>query len=175
MYSNFFSGALGGHVFGTGAFGGCSVGEEPYMGDPAPWPKIWDALTIDALKQGLYFKKFIDSQGNHYQNMIVAYNDLSQPRNDTDVLDEWSYMIKSPDNEIVLLYFEKLAAQQTIANLPANKMYTAQWYNPRTGEWTKMGTGNVQTDKAGNLKLPKFPSGTSKADNDWAAQLVGAE
>ena len=40
MYSNFFSGALGGHVFGTGAFGGCSTGEEPYVGDPAPWPKI---------------------------------------------------------------------------------------------------------------------------------------
>jgi hypothetical protein len=173
IYSNFFSGALGGHVFGTGAFGGCSVGEEPYVGDPAPWPKIWEALTIDALKQGLYFKKFIDAQGKTYQNMVVAYNDLSQPRNDSDVLDEWSYMLKSPDNNTILLYFEKLATQQTIANLPANKTYVAQWYNPRTGEWTTMGNGSVQTDKEGKLKLPNYPSGTPTASNDWAAQLAG--
>jgi hypothetical protein len=175
MYSNFFSGALGGHVFGTGAFGGCSVGEEPYIGDPAPWPKIWEALTIDALKQGLYFKKFIDAQGKTYQNMIVAYNDLSQPRNDSDVLDEWSYMLKSPDNNTILLYFEKLATRQTISNLPANKTYTAKWYNPRTGDWTNMGNGSVQTDEAGKVKLPKFPSGSSTSAADWAAQLVGIQ
>ena len=58
MYSNFFSGALGGHVFGSGAFGGCSMGEEPYEGDPAPWPKIWDALNNEALRQAFYFKNW---------------------------------------------------------------------------------------------------------------------
>ncbi|MBN1598072.1 MAG: DUF5060 domain-containing protein [Bacteroidales bacterium] len=175
MYSNFFSGALGGHVFGTGAFGGCTVGEEPYIGDPAPWPKIWAALNNDALKQGLWFKQFIDSQGKNYQNMIVTYNDLSQPRNDSDVLDEWSYMLKSPDNRIVLLYFEKLARQQTISNLDADSKYKAQWYNPRNGEWTNMGSGYLLTDRQGKLKLPAFPSGKTISENDWAAVLVGAE
>ena len=173
MYSNFFSGALGGHVFGTGAFGGCSVGEEPYVGDPAPWPKIWEALNNDALRQALYFKKFIDSQGKNYQNMIVAYKDLSSPRNDSDVLDEWSYMLKSPDNSSLLLYFEKLAVQQTISNLPANKEYSAHWYNPRKGEWIEMGNGSLKTDKYGKLRIPEFPSGAVIAENDWAALLVG--
>lgn len=173
MYSNFFSGALGGHVFGTGAFGGCSVGEEPYVGDPAPWPKIWEALNNDAFRQAQYFKKFIDSQEKNYQNMIVAYNDLSSPRNDSDVLDEWSYMLKSPDNSSLLLYFEKLAVQQTISNLPANKAYSAHWYNPRNGDWKEMGNGSLKTDKSGKLRIPKFPSGAVIAENDWAALLVG--
>jgi len=174
MYSNFFSGALGGHVFGTGAFGGCSVGEEPYVGDPAPWPKIWEALNIESLKQGLYFRKFVDSQGKNYQNMIVAYDDLSKARTDSDVLDGWSYMLKSPDNTVVLLYFEKLATQQIISNLPANKEYTGQWYNPRNGETIKMKPGSLKTDKRGKLALPKYPSGELIAENDWSAILVSA-
>lgn len=173
MYSNFFSGALGGHVFGTGAFGGCSVGEEQYVGDPAPWPKIWEALNNDALKQGAYFKQFIDAFGKTYQNMIVVYKDLSEPHNNSDLLDEWSYMLKSPDNKIVLLYFEKLAKLPTIANLSANKEYKSQWFNPRTGEWTKMGDGYLKTDHQGNLKLPKFPSDKLISENDWAAVLTG--
>ncbi|MBW2643083.1 MAG: DUF4038 domain-containing protein [Deltaproteobacteria bacterium] len=175
MYSNFFSGAFGGHVFGTGAFGGDSVGEPPYVGTPADWPKIWEALNNDALKQGQFFKKFVDSQGENYQNLILAYNDLSEKRNKSDVLDEWSYMLKSPDNKIVLLYFENLAKQQTISNLPASKEYASQWYNPRTGEWTKMGNGRLKTDKQGKLKLPKFPSGKSVSQDDWAARLTSVE
>ena len=105
--------------------------------------------------------------------MIVAYKDLSSPRNDSDVLDEWSYMLKSPDNSSLLLYFEKLAIQQTISNLPANKEYSAHWYNPRKGEWIEMGNGSLKTDKYGKLRIPEFPSGAVIAENDWAALLVG--
>jgi len=105
--------------------------------------------------------------------MIVAYGDLSQPRNDSDVLDEWCYLLKSPDHETLLLYFEKSALRQTISDLPANKTYSAQWYNTRTGEWIGMNDGRLQTDDSGQLKLPDFPSGGSKAEIDWAALLEG--
>ncbi len=172
MYDNFFSGALGGHVFGTGAFGGGTVGEERYIGDPAPWPKIWEALNNKALKQGEFFKRFINGLNSIYGTMIVAYDDLSSPRNSSDVLDEWSYMLKSPDNSIVLLFFENKAKRQTIRNLTPGAVYNAQWYNTRTGEWTNILDGKLQADQHGKISMPAFPSGKDISENDWAAKLT---
>jgi hypothetical protein len=175
MYSNFFSGALGGHVFGTGAFGGDTVGEAPYVGDPAPWPKIWEALDNDALKKAKHFKEFVDSQQGAYKDMIVAYDQLSAPRNDSDVLDEWSYMLRSADSSTLLLYFEKAAPRQRIRGLAPGAEYLARWYDPRTGEWTSFASPRLTVGANGEIAMPRFPSGTDAAENDWAAQLTKVE
>jgi hypothetical protein len=172
MYSNLFSGALGGHVFGTGAFGGDSYGEPPYIGDPAHWPKIWEAITISSLRQGAHFRAFVSSLGSDYQNMIVAYRDLSTPRTKTAALFDWSYMLKTPDNRIIALYFERSAEKQIIRKLQPGNKYSAKWYNTRTGEWTLFKESVLKVSDSGEIILPDFPSGMSEAEDDWAALLV---
>ena len=172
VYSNFFSGALGGHVFGTGAFGGDSKGEPPYMGAPAHWPKIWEAITVSSLRQGAYFRAFISSLGIDYQDMIVAYKDLSAPRNKTETLYDWSYMLETPDSRTIALYFEKHANSQIIKNLKSGDKYSAKWFNPRTGDWTVFKEGILKVNDSGELVLPYFPEGKSESEDDWAALLV---
>jgi hypothetical protein len=169
MYSNFFSGAYASYIFGTGAFGGDTHNEPAYSVNPY-WPKIYDALKIDALKQGLWYRKFINSLGSEYQSMVPAHEDLSEPRTATEAMFDWSYLLKSNDNNLILLYFERNAKRQEISNLLPNKSYTGTWFNPRNGEWVKM-KDQLESDDQGKISMPTFPNGESVAEDDWVAKL----
>ena len=45
--------------------------------------------------------------------------------------------------------------------------YQAEWFDPRTGQWSKAGNGRLQANVWGWIELPDFPS-----DDDWGLKLT---
>jgi len=172
-YDHFFSGALGGHVFGSGSFGGDTRGE-PVFAVPPHWPYIWQTLKMPIIEQAGYFKDFVFSEGGAYRKLEPASGDLSNPRTGAIKMDEWAFMLRSPDRRLALLYFEDKTVRQTVLGLIPETRYEARWFDPRTGEWTNMGEGELESDDQGRIELPAFPSGEDVAQNDWAAKLKAA-
>jgi hypothetical protein len=173
MYGNFLSGALPGHVYGSGAFGGDTKGEPR----PAQWPYIWEALQFSSFLQMEFFRDFALSQGAQFQNLLLASADLS-PRKAAgsfdDGLDGWAYMMRTADKKTAFLYFENgCAASIKVSGMLPKTDYTAQWFDTWTGAWTAMGTGTKTTDSLGALVLPAYPTRANSTNtNDWAATLA---
>ena len=46
-------------------------------------------------------------------------------------------------------------------------IYMADWFDPRTGEWSRTGSGRVTANVWGWITLPDFPS-----QNDWGLKLT---
>ena len=174
-YDHFFSGAFGGHVFGSGSFGGDTTGEPPFTVTPQ-WPYIWQTLNMPIIAQAGHFLGFVFSEGRRYQDLELASADLSRPRTAAIKMDEWAFMLRSPERDLVFLYFENKAARQKIRGLLPGRTYKAQWYDPRAGKWFDMPDGVLAADKSGAVEMPPYPTGGDTADNDWAAKLklVGA-
>jgi hypothetical protein len=163
MYGCVLSGGLAGHVHGTGAYD-VSVDTEP----AGARPYFWQALRY---KSGGYMRAlrdFILSEGPRYRDLEPASHDL-QPRYSESSpprgLDGWSFLMRTPDRTLGLLYFENHAVRPRIRGWNANAAYRFAWYDPRTGEWQAAST--LTADAQGVIDLPPFPSQT-----DWAAKLV---
>ena len=45
--------------------------------------------------------------------------------------------------------------------------YKAEWFNPRTGEWSKAGQGVLAANVWGWINVPDFPSA-----DDWGLKLT---
>jgi len=169
-YDHFFSGAFGGHVFGSGSFGGDTKGE-PVFAVPPNWPYIWQTLNMPNIAQAKYFMEYIHSEGIRYQEMDLASQDLSNARTEAIKMDEWAFMLRDRDKKLAFLYFENGTVRQTIHGMIPEKRYRAQWYDPRTGQWSGMNGGTLVADGSGTIEMPPYPSGRKVSDNDWAAKL----
>jgi hypothetical protein len=169
-YDHFFSGAFGGHIFGSGSFGG-DTKTEPVFAVPPNWPYIWQTLQMPNMLQAKYFMEFVFSEGQKYQKLELASEDLSNARTEAIKMDEWAFMLRETDRGLALLYFEDKTARQTITGMIPDTKYAAQWYNPRTGEWFAMGDGVLVSGQNGTIDMPAFPSGKDVSENDWAAKL----
>ena len=123
------------------------------------------------MKQAGYFRKFVLSEGIKYQNLLLASDDLSSARSSSIKMDEWSFMLRSPDKKLAFLYFENKAKRQIIRNMLPSTKYRAQWYNPRTGKWFDIADGFLKSDSNGGIELPRFPTGEDVARDDWAAKV----
>ena len=168
MYGSVLSGGLAGHVHGTGAYDVTSTGE------PAGWrPYIWDALRFTSGAQMQHLRDFVLSEGARYQQLLLASDDL-RPRKAADAredgLDGWEFMMRTPDKDLALLYFENGAGRVTISGMSPAKTYRWTWFDPRQGQWLTPTT--VTTDHDGALTAPPFPGGTTRATTDWAAKLT---
>ena len=118
-----------------------------------------------------HFRGFVFSEGRRYQDLELASDDLSRARTAAIKMDEWAFLLRSPGKDLALLFFENLAARQTIRGMLPGGKYKAQWFNPRTGEWFDMAGGALVADKNGTIEMPAYPSGKDISDNDWAAKL----
>ena len=47
-------------------------------------------------------------------------------------------------------------------------VYKAQWFDPRTGEWSAAGGGRLKSDAQGRLELPAVPD----SSEDWRVSLT---
>lgn len=168
MYGSVLSGGLAGHVHGTGAYDITSTGE------PEGWrPYIWDALRFESGAQMRHLRDFVLSEGTRYRELAPASADLrprSSPEAKADGLDGWSFMLRSPDSALALLYLEHGAARPVIHGLGASRRYRWTWFNPRTGEWLRPAT--VRTKADGTLATPELPAADGSPVTDWAAKLV---
>jgi hypothetical protein len=167
MYGSVLSGGLAGHVYGTGAYDVTSTGE------PAGWrPYIWEALRYRSGVEMQHLGRFVLSEGDRYRNLLLASADL-QPRqapgSSEDGLDGWSFMMRTADRSLALLYFEVGAARPRLAGLRPGTRYRWSWYDPREGVWAS--ERELATDGLGVLEAPPLPAAGERGTTDWAAKL----
>ncbi|AOS45586.1 Putative endoglucanase [Lacunisphaera limnophila] len=167
MYGSFLSGGLAGHVHGTAAYDLTSTGE------PAGWrPHIWTALRYESGGQMKHLRDFVLSEGVRYQDLELASADLSTRSTANpldDGLDGWSFMMRTPERDFALLYFENRSGPAQLAGFPPGARYRWTWFNPRQGGWSE--APELEVDAEGKLATPSFPVGEPGIINDWAAKL----
>jgi hypothetical protein len=167
MYGSVLSGGLSGHVHGTAAYDMTSTGE------PAgARPQIWDAFKYESANYMQHLKAFMLSEGSRYENLLLASDQIlprKAPGSPDDGLDGWSYMMRTAERDLALLYFENKSALPTLNGFVAGKTYALTWFNPLNGDWhTAM---PVRADAQGTLRLASFPNGEQIASRDWAAKI----
>lgn len=171
MYGSVLSGALAGHVHGTAAYDVTSTGE------PAGWrPHIWTALRYQSGAQMQHLKSFVLSEGARYQDLEPTSRDLeprSIPGALADGLDGWSFLMRTPQRDFALAYFESQASVARLRGFVPDANYSWTWFDPRSGTWSA--PVRVRADPHGVLASPAFPAGGSLARTDVAARLVRAD
>jgi hypothetical protein len=171
MYGSVLSGALSGHVHGTAAYDITTTGEPEGMR-----PHFWDALKYESGRFMQHLKIFILSEGNKYQNLQPATKDINPqkaPGSPEDGLDGWSYMMRTPEKDFALLYFENKSVLPELTGFKSNTKYSLYWFDPVSGEWRN--PVSIKTDKKGELVIPEFPDKQNPSVIDWAAKIIEAE
>ncbi|NIM07442.1 MAG: hypothetical protein GTN69_11925 [Armatimonadetes bacterium] len=106
------------------------------------------------------------SHGAQYQELVPSAELLIPNKSgDSYGYTGWAYCSHSEDKNLFLLYFEKNCPQAKLRGAQPFVTYHAQWFNPRTGEWSE--AGKLTADVVGMIDLPEFPS-----NDDWAMSLV---
>jgi hypothetical protein len=168
MYGSVLSGALAGHVHGTAAYDVTSTGE------PAGWrPHIWTALRYRSGAQMQHLKTFVLSEGARYQDLVPVSQDLdprSIPDALADGLDGWAFLMRTPERDFGLVYFENRALAAKLRGFDPSANYRWSWFDPREGTWGR--AARVRTDAQGVLASPPFPAGARQAARDVAAKIV---
>ena len=168
MYGCVLSGALAGHVHGTGAYDVTSATEPP-----GPRPYFWQALRYESAGYMRGLRGFVLSAGARYRDLEPASDDLvprRAPGSSDRGLDGWSYQLRTPRKDLALLYFENGARQARSGGWTAGARYGFTWYDPRLGAWAD--PVDLTADSLGGVALPPFPGGELVASTDWAARLV---
>lgn len=167
-WGSVFSGGLAGHIYGTGAYDGTTVGE--VRGER---PTIWEGLSFPAGEQVGYLRIFLESEGSAYQNLQLASHQL-HPRKSKDNhpngLDGWSFMMCTSEKDLAMLYFESKCEIPEIADLEPDSEYELYWFDPITGKWLDT-PDKKRTDKLGIIKLEKFPDDLKISSQDWSLKL----
>ncbi len=178
MWGNIFSGGIAGHQYGTVAWNSTIEVNQPGSSDNV---YVWHAMNMDGLKEVQYMEPFMRSEGSRYQNLEPVSENLNprySPANkekgkDLNNLDGRAHMLRTPDKKLCYLYFEGKCDKAQVSGLLANKTYDAQWYNPRTGEWSDVGNGKLTANSSGEISMLNFPGDLSQTANneDWAVKL----
>jgi hypothetical protein len=170
MYGSVLSGGLAGHVYGTGAYDGNTVGEPKQKGDR---PYIWEALNYASAAQMQFLGDFIMSEGDAYQNCQPDRQNLQPSASKNapdDGLDGWSFMLRSPEKDLCFLYFENACAIPEVTELKSEKIYRLHWFDPIKGLWLENPV-EVTSDKNGVLELGTFPDGITPSVRDWCMKI----
>jgi hypothetical protein len=167
MYGSVLSGGLSGHVHGTASYDLTTTGEPE-----GARPHVWTALKYESANYMRHLRTFVLSEGKQYQQLLLAAEDIhprKAPGSPEDGLDGWSYMMRSSDKSLALLYFEHKALAPRLSGFVPGTRYKLQWFDPLTGEWHK--PVNLTADNEGKITIGQFPGGTQVADRDWAAKV----
>ncbi len=162
MYGSFLSGGLAGHIYGSEGVWGADIerGSNPFM---------WEAFQWSSATMMKYLKTFAFSEGDHYQDLVPDANLVSP--SETHVAKGflgWAYCARTPDQKLFLVYFEKdYPNKGMIRGAVPHASYQAEWFNPRTGEWSKAGPGVLAANVWGWINVPDFPSA-----DDWGLKLT---
>jgi hypothetical protein len=168
MYGSVLSGGLSGHVHGTAAYDITTTGEPAGMR-----PHFWDALKYESGSYMQYLKTFIFSEGKRYQSLQPVSQDIhpqKAPGSPEKGLDGWSYMMRTPEKDFALLYFENQASLPELTGYKPNISYYLFWFTPINGKWRNKII--VKSDEEGRIILPNFPDGKNPSVIDWAVKIM---
>ncbi len=171
MYGCVLSGALAGHVHGTGAYDVTNDSEQRGYR-----PYFWQALRYKSANYMKPLRDFVMSEGVHYRELELASDSLIPRQSQASAkngLDGWSFLMRTARRDFGLLYFENKAVRAHTTGWKPNATYQFTWYDPRTGTWEK--PIQVQADAQGTMQLPAFPGGADVASTDWAARIVAQD
>jgi hypothetical protein len=175
MYGSVLSGGLGGHIYGAGGWNGGIWSGEVEAASENP---MWKDFLWPSGDQMRHLKTFIFSEGQKYQD-LVPYTGLIRPDQSAGPKGTtgWAYGAATPEQDLVLLYFEKDCPESTITGVKPNTGYTANWFDPGNGRWIPVNNPLV-SDGSGRIALPPFPDkgakGKVRSDIDWAIKLIQA-
>lgn len=161
IYGSFLSGGFAGHIYGAEGIWGADI-------EPGSRPFMWEAFQWNSANQLKWLKTFALSEGTRYQDLVPDANLVSPSQTHvTKGYTGWAYCARTHTKDYFLAYFEKdCPAGSIIRGTVPNATYQAQWFDPRTGEWAKVGSGTLTANVWGQITLPAFPS-----DNDWGLKL----
>ncbi len=168
MYGSVLSGGLGGHIYGAGGWQGGMWSGEVEAASKYP---IWEVIQWPSADQMRHLRTFVLSEGRRYQDLIPSAellwpNRSSGPKTNVG----WAYAAATADRDLVLLYFERGCPKATVSGLASDRKYSAQWFNPRTGDWHD--AIELIADAAGKIRLPQFPGDRDTSADDWALKLT---
>ena len=161
MYGNFLSGGLGGHIYGADGIWQADI-------DPEAKTKMWEAFPWESGEQVKYLRAFAFSNGKRFQELEPDADLLTPNKNDqTMSYQGWAFAARTPERDYFLAYFEKGAPQARLRGAVPDAQYTAQWFDPRHGEWRDVSSGIVTSTPAGWIDLPAKPT-----EEDWGLRLI---
>ena len=168
-WGSVLSGGLSGHMYGTGAYDGTTIGEKE-----GERPIVWDALKYPAGEQIGYLRRFIESEGSSFQKLQLASENI-HPRKSIysqadGGFDGWSFMMCTPEKDLAMLYFESKSTIPYLTGLLPDKEYKLSWFNPINGKWLEDFLMLV-TDAEGKLQLKLFPDQEIISNQDWSLKL----
>ena len=165
MYGSFLSGGLAGHIYGSEGLWGADI-------EPGSNPFMWEAFQWNSANQMKYLKTFALSEGRRYQDLVPDSNLVSPSETQvTKGFLEWAYCARTPARDFFLLYFEKDCADKSmIRGAVPHASYRAEWFDPRTGAWSKAGSGVLTANVWGWINVPAYPSA-----EDWGLKLTLSE
>jgi hypothetical protein len=164
MYGSFLSGGLAGHIYGAEGIWGADI-------EPGSSPFMWEAFQWSSANMMKYLKPFALCEGNRYQDLVPDANLVSPGETHlTKGFTGWAYCARTPDQTFFLAYFEKDCPNRSMIRGALPKAtYRAEWFDPRTGQWSKAGDGKLAANVWGWITLPDFPS-----NDDWGLKLTAA-
>jgi hypothetical protein len=116
----------------------------------------WDkALTLPAAEQvGKHMRNFFESM--EWWKLTPRFDDA-----EWSALTDAFYALATIDNEVYVCYFyHPETTTGSLKNMRPDKAYTAQWYDPSTGEYRHI--GSVKANSDGTWEIPAKPSA-----EDW--------
>lgn len=122
-----------------------------------------------------HLRAFVLSEGDRYQSLTLASQDLeprSIPDAAADGLDGWSFLMRTPEKDLALAYFENKAMRAHLKGFAPAANYRWTWFDPRTGQWGA--PLRLKSDSAGVIEAPPFAEGGKQATRDVAAKIVRA-
>jgi hypothetical protein len=169
MYGSVLSGGLGGHIYGAGGWkGGIWSGEV----ESASENPMWKEFLWPSGDQMRFLKAFILSSGKRYQDLVPCTERIKPNQSaGTKVCSGWAYGSTTPEQDLMLLYFEKDCPKAIVMGVKPKAKYSASWFDPRDGKWISADSLIVAED-SGQIILPPFPDKTNKSDMDWAIKLT---
>jgi hypothetical protein len=161
MYGSFLSGGFAGHIYGSEGLWGADI-------EPGSSPFMWEAFQWNSANQMQHLKTFALSEGRRYQDLVPDAN-LVSPNStpQTKSYVGWAYCARTPAKDLFLAYFEKGCPNRSmVRGAQPYQTYKAEWFNPRTGQWSSAGNGQLKANVWGWITVPDYPS-----ENDWGLKL----
>ena len=169
MYGSVLSGGLGGHIYGAGGWsGGVWSGEvEPESKFP-----MWTVFQWQSGGQMQHLKHFILSEGERYRSLVPCTDRIVPNQSDgPKVTAGWAYGSATPEQDLIMLYFEKDCPRSVITGIKQGNEYKAGWFDPKNGTWIQSDNPLIP-DPSGRIVLPPFPDNKARSGTDWALKLT---
>ena len=130
-------------------------------------PNMWEVTKWKSADEVRLAKAFLMTHGAKYQALAPHPELLSVFKTGNTLQEGWAYCLRTDDKKLFKLYFEKNAMRPDLSGALPNTAYKAQWFDPRTGEWSNAGDGTLTSNAQGLIVLPAYPTST----DDWCMSL----